>query len=385
VKKILLIVLSSFIFVLHADWTDKITINGFFNFEFEDRIAGDKNSKAEEFESFDSDMLNLLFNVQATDNLRVAIDLTWEHGAQLESEVDKGNVGYEYAFAEYTFNDAIKIRAGKMFTSFGIYNEIHDAKPSIIITKEPNPTNKIYFISNNGYEQTTLYPRWGVGIAILGDTTVGDIPLDYVVQLTNGDRQYGVGGNEYDKDDNNNKAVTARVRADLTDNLQVGVSVHHDMMNTYNKVYKTKTVTDTQGNTQSYVTKEYEPTSTMDIDSQGVQLIWHATDNFRFEAEYITGTLDVEGGTSFRRSGFSILPSYFVSDNINLYCLYAQADPNHNTDKDSVTNIAPGLNIEVANNAFVKLDVLHVISEKQNTLYNGDSYSEFRAALAIGF
>jgi hypothetical protein len=165
----------------------------------------------------------------------------------------------------------------------------------------------------------------------------------------------------------------------------VGVSAHHDMMTTYSKVYKTKNVTDTNGNPQSYVTKEYVPSSTMDIDSQGVQLIWHATDNFRLEAEYITGTLNVDGGTSFRRSGYSILPSYFISDNVNLYLLYAQADPNHNTDNDSVTNIAPGVNIEVDDNVFVKLDVLHVISDKQNTLYQGDSYSEFRAALAVGF
>ena len=42
-------------------------------------------------------------------------------------------------------SDAVKLRAGKMFTPFGIYNEIHTAKPSIIILKEPNPTNKMYF------------------------------------------------------------------------------------------------------------------------------------------------------------------------------------------------------------------------------------------------
>lgn len=382
-KKTLLIVLSGFIFVLHADWTDKVSLNGFFNFEIEDRVAGEKTSMADEYQSFDSDMLNLLLNVQVTDNIRVAVDLTWEHGSQ--SEIDKGNVGYEYAFAEYTFSDTIKIRAGKMFTPFGIYNEIHDAKPSIIILKEPNSTNKMYFISNDTYEQTTLYPRWGTGIALLGDTNIADIPLDYIVQITNGDVSYGTGGNEYDKDDNNHKAITARVRADVTDNLQIGASVYHDTMNQYNKVYKTKSVTDTNGNPLNYVTKEYQLGSTMDIDTQGVQLIWHATENFRLEAEYIRGTLNAKGIKSFARNGFSILPSYFIADNINLFFLYAQADPNESKTKDGVINWVPGINIEINDNVFIKMDVLNVISEKQNTIYAGNSYSELRAALSIGF
>lgn len=338
---------------------------------------------ADEYASFDSDMFDLVLNVQATDRIRIAVDFSWEHGSQ--SEIDKGNVGYEYAFAEYTFDDSLKIRAGKMFTPFGIYNEIHTAKPSIIILKEPNPTNKMYFISNDTYEQTMLYPRWGSGLALLGDTMIGNMPIDYIVQVTNGDLTYGVDQNEYDKDDNDRKAITARVRADITNDLQIGASIHHDTMTRYQKVYKTKAVTDTSGASVNYVTKEYIPVGRMNVDTQGVQMIWHPTKDLRLEAEYMSGTLGVEGVTSFRRSGYSILPSYFITDNVNLFLLYAHADPNHNKDSDSATNIAPGLNIEVANSVFIKTDLLYVLSEKNNTIYKGDSYTEFRAALSIGF
>jgi len=382
-KKILLAFIASSFLTLQADWTDKITVNGYFNVEFEDQIAGDPNYRVDELASFDSDMLDLVFNIQATDNLRVAVDFSWEHGSQ--TEVYKGNVGYEYAFAEYTFTDAIKLRAGKMFTPFGIYNEIHTAKPSIIILKEPNSTNKMYFISDDKYEQTTLYPRWGTGLALLGDSTIGNIPFDYVIQVTNGDLSYGVDANEYDKDDNNKKAVTARIRADITNDLQIGASFYYDVMTRYEKQYKTKKVTDTNGEEVDYVQKIYTPVSTMEVNTQGVQMIWHLSDNFRFEAEYITGTLDVKDVTDFRRSGFSILPSYYILDNVNLYFLYAQADPNHSKSKDSVTNYVPGVNIEVANNVFVKMDVLNVTSGKNNTIYGGKDYSEFRAALSVGF
>ncbi|MCW8837623.1 MAG: OprO/OprP family phosphate-selective porin, partial [Thiovulaceae bacterium] len=346
------------------------TINGYFSFEFEDHISGDEHWRSDEHASFDSDMIDIVLNVHPTDRLRLAVDFTWEHGSQ--SEINKGNVGYEYAFAEYILSDKLRIRAGKMFTPFGIYNEIHTAKPSTIILKEPNPTNKIYFTTNwkdiNGnptYEQTMLYPRWGSGVAMLGNSSIADIPIDYIVQVTNGDLSYGVSENEYDKDDNNQKAVTARVRVDLTDDLQIGASIYHDKMTRY----------DSNDN----------PVGNMIVDTQGAQLIWHINDDIRLEMEYVSGILDVEGIKKFRRSGYSILPSYFISDKANLYFLYAKADPNHNVADNSVINYAPGVNIEVDDNMFIKIDYFNVVSQKNNTLFYGKDYSEIRAALAIGF
>ncbi len=370
-KKVVLFVF--FIFnSLNADWSDKISINGYFSFEFEEQINGKKHDRVDEYASFDSDMIDIVLNVQATDRLRLAVDFTWEHGSQ--SEIEKGNVGYEYAFAEYTLSDELKVRVGKMFTPFGIYNEIHTAKPSTIILKEPNPTNKIYFTTHykdlNGdptYEQTMLYPRWGTGVAVLGNSEVYGMSYDYILQVTNGDLTYGVGANEYDKDDNNQKAVTARVRLDITDDLQVGVSTYHDKMVRYDP--------------------NDDPVGNMYVNTQGAQLIWHINDDFRFEAEYISGTLDVKNDPigKFRRSGYSLLPSYFVTDIVNIYFLYSESDPNHNRDDDSVINYAPGVNIEVDNNMFVKIDYFNVLSQDNNTLFKGEKYSELRAALAIGF
>lgn len=382
-KNIVLLFILSSISYLHADWTEKITVNGYFSFEYEDRVLGDEHSRADEFNSFDSDMFDLVVNAQATDRLRIAVDLTWEHGTQ--SEVNKGNVGYEYAFAEYTIYDSLKFRAGKMFTPFGIYNEIHTAKPSTIIVKEPNPTNKMYFISDNGAEQTMLYPRWGTGIAMLGNSEILQMSLDYIVQVTNGDLAYGIEENEYDKDNNNHKAVSARVRLDITDNLQIGASIHHDVMTNYKKQYESKSVTDSNGDPAQYVTKEYVPAGKMGVDSQGVQLIWYLGEKFRFEAEYMRGKLDIYDDVSFSRSGYSLLPSYYITENINLYFLYAKADPNHSTKNDRVTNYAPGMNVEIDDNMYFKIELFTTDSEKENTLYYGSNYTELRAALAIGF
>ena len=369
--------------LMGTDWSERVTLNGYFSFEFEERVAGEPHDRADEYGSFDADMFDLVINVQATDRLRMAADLTWEHGPQ--SEIGKGNLGTEYAFAEYTVNDYLKVRAGKMFTPFGIYNEIHTAKPATIIVKEPDATNKIYFISSDTYEQTLLYPRWGSGVALLGDAEVAGMPFDYILQITNGDLTYGVDNNEYDHDDNEDKAVTARVRVDVTEDLQVGASYHTDIMTRYQKVYESKLKTDQNGNPVTYVGIEYEPVGRMRVDSQGAQMIWHPFEGMRLEMEYVTGTLDVEGIDKFSRSGYSILPSYFVTDTVDLYFLYTEADPNHNNDKDRVVKYAPGVNIEVDDNMFVKMDLYRVESEKNNALFAGEGYTEFRAALAIGF
>jgi len=381
-RKFILPALMLITSTLSANWTDKVTLNGYFNFEFEEHLSGFSDWPTHEYSSFDSDMVDLVLNVQATDRLRLAADFTWEHGSQ--SEVDKGNVGYEYAFAEYTLSDSLRFRAGKMFIPFGIYNEIHTAKPSTIIVKEPNPTNKMYYISS-GLESTLLYPRWGTGIALLGNSEIYNIPFDYIVQITNGDISYGVDKNQYDKDDNNQKAIAARIRMDLTDNLQIGASFYHDKALNYESVYETKIKTNSDANDVNITSKAYVPVGDMVIDSQGIQMIWHINDDIRLEMEYMTGTLDVEGSSSFRRSGFSILPSYFVSENINLYFLYSKADPNHSTSNNSVVNYAPGVNIEIDHNMFLKADLYNVESNDNNLIFKGDSYREFRVALAIGF
>ena len=52
-----------------------------------------------------------------------------------------------------------------MFTGFGIYNEIHTAKPAFLTVKEPQATNK-----NNKFGSVLrFYPRWGAGLAVVGD------------------------------------------------------------------------------------------------------------------------------------------------------------------------------------------------------------------------
>jgi len=101
-----------------AQMDQVVRINGYSSFEVE-RLLGDEG-RGDPNGSFDADLIDLVLNVTPNDRVRVAADLTWEHGAATED--GRGNVAVEYAFAEFVARDWLRFRAGKMFTHFGIYN-----------------------------------------------------------------------------------------------------------------------------------------------------------------------------------------------------------------------------------------------------------------------
>jgi hypothetical protein len=123
-----------------AEITDKLRINGYGSLEFEKQLTDPDKGKGDKSGSFDSDGFDLVFNFTPADRFRVSADLTWEHGAATEEF--RGNVAVEYAFAEYLVRDWMIVRAGKMFTPFSIYNEIHTAKP-LFLSEGAGGTNKI--------------------------------------------------------------------------------------------------------------------------------------------------------------------------------------------------------------------------------------------------
>ena len=81
-----------------------IDINGYFSFEYEQHVSGDE--RGDKYGSFDLDLFDLVLNIDLTDQLRVATDITWEHGAATED--GRGNAAVEYAFAEYRYNNLLK-------------------------------------------------------------------------------------------------------------------------------------------------------------------------------------------------------------------------------------------------------------------------------------
>ncbi|MEZ4468166.1 MAG: hypothetical protein R3F60_29670 [bacterium] len=199
------------------DW-DAITLNGYTSFEFETQLTDDGNGDPNH--SFDADLFDLVFNFQVSPRARAAADVTWEHGSA--SEDGRGNVALEYGLVEYSFSDLVRLQAGKLFVPFGVFNEIHTAKPVFLTVKEAAATNKPSRIVDNARR---FFPRWAVGLNLRGDAPIGDSSFDYDLMISNGEQEET---NPFEEDNNEGKSVTGRMRFYLADRARMGLSFHYD-------------------------------------------------------------------------------------------------------------------------------------------------------------
>ncbi len=331
-----------------------LTINGYSSFEFEKMLSDE--GKGDPNGSFDVDLFDIVINVRPSKNVRVAADVTWEHGAATED--GRGNVAVEYAFAEYFVGDWLQLRGGKMFTAFGIYNEIHTAKPAFLTVKEPLSTNK----NNKFGSLLRFYPRWGAGLAALGDGQVAGRDLDYVVQLTNGEQEIT---NPFEEDNNVYKAVTARARYQLADNLLIAGSFYTDRLTDMS-------VDEDLGFDQARVT------------SYGGHLVW-TPGQFGLEFEYVGGNVSPTGLDKVNRHAISALVSYTLAERYTPYLRYEYLEPDTRMDDDQAAQFIYGLNIRLARVLFLKAELNTVTSGDANIRFKGVGYTEFTAAAVVGF
>ncbi len=333
---------------LRAQYTSKLTINGYSGFEFEKQLEEEGNGDPNG--SFDADLFDLVLNFQVTDKIRVSTDLTWEHGAATEE--DFGNVAVEYAFVEYAFNDLLKVRVGKMFIPFGIYNEIHTAKPAFLSVKEPASTNKTERIVD-GFR---FYPRWGSGIALHGDGLIADRGFSYDVFLSNGDQSET---NPFEEDNNGAKAVTGRFRFEPSDSFEIGTSFYHDRP-------------DSEG--------------VGSLTSSGLELRYQAR-AWKLWAELALGWLELQEGNEVLQVGWYLQPSYEFDNGLTPYLRVERVDPSNDVEDDHGYDFILGLNYEVSGGFMIKIENNYFRGASQSSLAQlpGSSYNEIKAAVVLGF
>jgi len=328
---------------------DRIVINGYTNFEFSKQLSqegpGDKNG------SFDADQFDLVFNITVSERVRAALDLSWEHGTATED--GRGNQAMEYGFVEYAVSDMLKLRFGKMFTPFGVFNEIHTAKPAFLTVKEAASLNKNDRIVGGGF---LFYPRWGAGIAAHGDGVVGGKDLSYDILVANGEQQEA---NPFEEDENTSKSITARLRVDATENLRVGYSFYHDRLSS-----------------ASYTT----------LQSHGFEAELNLT-RFRLLAEVAFGSLGRVSGGVQRQLGWYIQPSYHLKGGFTPYMRFDYVNPDRSLSDVDGRDFIIGLNVELSKNFQLKLENNAFHGGTKSTLASlpGQGYHEFKAALVLGF
>jgi hypothetical protein len=335
---------------LAAEW-DEITINGYASFEFERQIEGAGEGDGDPNGSFDADLIDLVLGFQVSDRLRVAMDVTWEHGSATDD--DRGNVALEYGFAEYALSDLIKFRVGKMFTPFGIFNEIHTAKPAFLAVKESPATNKPERIVDGAYR---FFPRWGTGIGLQGEGMIRNRSFDYDLFISNGEQD---NTNPFEEDDNIAKAFAARFRVEPTQNLRVGASFYYDH-----------------------------------ITEPGFDAIWSYGLQFQYEAlrlrvlaEAVLGRKELTAGGSIDQLGWFVQPSFHFGNGVTPYVQFGHIDPDRSASDDTGFNFIVGVNFEVSPWFMIKLENSYFKGDAGSSLgaFPGRDYNEIKAALVVGF
>jgi phosphate-selective porin len=334
---------------VRAQGLDRLNINGYSSFEFEKQI--EKEGNGDPNGSFDADLFDLVFNFQVSDAIRASADLTWEHGAATEDGL--GNVAVEYAFVEYAFTDLVKVRVGKMFTPYGIFNEIHTAKPAFLSVKEPASTNKAERIVDNAFR---FFPRWGAGIAVRGDGVIANRDFSYDVFLSNGDQS---DTNPYEEDNNTSKAVTARFRFEPSEALRIGNSFYYD---------------------------KKESDGVDSLVSDGLEFHYQ-TGTWRVIAEVAFGRLRPLDGDDVTQVGWYVQPSYYFDNGMTPYVRFEHIDPDTKTANDQGFDLIIGLNYEIAGGFMIKVENNYFKGAEESSLarFPGSGYNEIKAAVVLGF
>lgn len=341
-------------------------LNGYANVEFTRMFPGSGNGDSNG--SFDMSELDLVLNWHGTDKLRVAADLGFAHGVATGSNF--GEVSEQYAFVEYAFADWARLRAGKMFIPFGIYNEFHTAKTAILSVKEPRATGTTQFLGGVDLQGKTMrpFPRWGTGVQLLGN---GASPLgdwDYAVAVTNGDSK---SVDPFQKDDNKDKAVTARVRLSPDPTLEVGASYYVDWVNELDGTGKP-----TGGLAQT--------------SSYGLQATWRIGHVLALQAEYVATNLVPSAQSGLRElwtHGAFLMAYGEFSEQFIPYARVEWYDPDALVAANTGRLYLVGLAVRLPGNLLLKGEVDTWDLGGANARYkNGDgNFSEVKLAVAVGF
>lgn len=341
---------------------DKFQINGYGSLEFEKQITDTSKGRGDKNGSFDADAFVVILNFTPSSRLRISSNLSWEHGPALEDL--RGNVALEYAFAEFFVWDALKIRAGKQLIPFGIYNEIHTAKPLFLSVKEPFSTNKIDKLGS----AQRYYPRWGAGIELLGTGQVAGRDWDYVVLVTNGDQKVKAMTaefpNPFELDDNGGKSITGRVRFHPVKSITVGASLYYDSLEEFDAagIHTDKTTT---------------------LLSYGGQATWEGH-HAGVELEYIRGYTKNSAGLRDPRSGISAMV-WANLGRVRPYLRYEGHDPDRSRPDNDATIVLGGINLQIEHWLFLKTEIDRVTAGAKNTRFKGQAYTEFKGSISYGF
>jgi hypothetical protein len=195
----------------------RVMVGGYLDMEFEWTEGGDN--------TFDQHRFIPFITGYVSDRVTVSAEIEFEHGGKISSDGGDGEIKLEYAVMDFEFSEVFNFRGGVILSPLGSFNILHDS-PLNDLTDRPVVTRQLI--------PSTLMEA---GMGFFGNRAVGEEgALSYEAYLVNGFDEGIIDGNgrlrvrggrgSAKADNNQSKAVTARLGYSPVLGTNVGLSVH---------------------------------------------------------------------------------------------------------------------------------------------------------------
>lgn len=191
-----------------AEMGNSVDINAYLDLEYRETTFG---RPPMDLDGFRQAHATVLFTARPSDDTLVHLRLETAYGAQADTgEMDDtgqrfvgtGSITVHGAYAQWTPTPQVRLRAGRLLTPWGFYNEIHDASPTYPSVHLPFVIYHPQMMGGfDSYQQAVT----GVSAAWMGGLLRGQ------VMLSNGTVELG---NEAYRDDNHSRGVLLRLDTD---------------------------------------------------------------------------------------------------------------------------------------------------------------------------
>ncbi|MBF0170273.1 MAG: porin [Nitrospinae bacterium] len=336
------------------DLGPQFSLHGFFDMEYHQASAFEGMERGDASDpsngAFRQHHVNFFVDARVRPDLVAKAHIEMEYGA--DTELGYGGIILEYGFIDYALRgDLLRLRAGKLLTPFGFYNEIHDSSPAFLSVSIPWVLYK-----GSAMGGFSALPKWITGLSFTGgyDLPKGHHDLNYALYIGNGE---SVGSNDHYYDDNPNKAVGARVE-----------------FVTHKETFKAAL-------SGYYGDKAVTPEKRAEQHSAAVLSLEYAPGPLNIHGEYAWAAV-----AGWRESVWYLMASYRLGK-LTPYARYQFIDPDDEEGNDTWGAATGGINYLVNSNLIFKAE--HTIhdrgSENLAIAHDTPDFSETQVALTLFF
>lgn len=319
---ILLVGLAGTAIGLFPSTSNALDWSGYFSAHYENEVFEDKQRANGSFDAF---ALALIPRVDITPQLDLYAQIVFEHGGYFEFDTNcagagegpcarsinqrsSGELTLNDVYITYTFNDMLKVRAGKFATPFGLWNTLQYAAPTHVTVRQPG-RESLYSRGSNPPINANFFGRYSQGVWLLGEFA----PLSYDLYVANGRTR-----DQDHKDDNENKAVGGRLRG----TMDLGPSKIKLLYSRYQ---------DRLRDTYSAATNPFVDQSTNAVSVE------FSLGEFGLTSEY---AMSKRG--EIKKNGYYAVAQYTLFEKWTPFIQYESYEPNKDSDGDKLSTASVG-------------------------------------------